>query len=367
MKVTHFSHRFSPCLGGVEEIVEKLCIHLKENKVESSVVCLNRCPNSDKELPAKEVFLGIPVERMAFLDLRYYKIAPEVLSRIGECDIVHVHGMGFFSDMLALTKFWHKKKLVLSTHGGIFHTKDLGLIKKAYFFGLNRLLLRAFDKVVAVSKADYETFAKVVSEDKLVLIENPVELRKAGRKSRQKNSFLFVGRLSKNKQVDRLLEAFALVVKEKKGASLFVAGEDFEGLQKELEEKARQLGIEKKVFFEGRVSDEELSNLYSACEFFVSASNYEGFGITSLEAMTSELVPVLNSIPSFEDFASDGRGILTDFSDRKEAARAMLRAIALKPDEKQAIVAKNKLFCRTFSWDKKIADFLELYKEILAK
>ena len=367
MKVLQIPHRFAPCIGGIEEVVEKLCTHLKKKGFESRVVCLNRCPNSNKELPAKEVFLGIPIERMPFLDLHYYKVAPDLLARLGDCDIVHVHSMGFFSDILALTKFWHKKKLVLSTHGGIFHTKNAGLLKKVYFFGLNRILLRAFDTVVAVSKSDYDTFRKIVPEEKLVLIENPVELRNPSKKQRQKNSFLFVGRLSKNKQVNKLLDAFALVTKEKKNANLFVAGEDFENLQKELEEKATQLGIGKKVFFKGRVSDEKLSHLYATCEFFVSASNYEGFGITALEAMASGMNVVLNRIPTFEEFASNGRGIVTDFSNKKKASNAMLRAIALKPGEKQAIIAKNRKFCRNFSWEKKILDFVDLYNAILAK
>ena len=56
---------------------------------------------------------------------------------------------------------------------------------------------------------------------------------------------------------------------------------------------AKELGIEKNVFFLGRVSDKELLEYYGRSEFFISASEYEGFGITVVEAMAAGLPVVV--------------------------------------------------------------------------
>jgi alpha-1,3-mannosyltransferase len=44
------------------------------------------------------------------------------LRHLRDADIVHVHAIDFFFDFLGWTKPLHGKKLVVSTHGGFFHT-----------------------------------------------------------------------------------------------------------------------------------------------------------------------------------------------------------------------------------------------------
>jgi len=145
-----------------------------------------------------------------------------------------------------------------------------------------------------------------------------------------------------------------------------VAGQDFENLQENLVERAKELGIENRVSFRGEVSDEELLRLYSESEFFASASSYEGFGITAIEAMAAGLVPILNRIPTFERFAGEGRGIPTDFSDAKEGAKAMIAALEMPERKKDAMRKKNLDFCRAFSWEKKGKELRNVYSRILA-
>lgn len=369
MKIVHVFHHFSPCRGGIETVIERMCTQAIALGDEARVVCLNKCPNSNRKLSKKEIVNSIEVERIGFLNFKHYKVAPAVLLKLRDADIVHVHGLGFFSDFLALKKIYHRKKLVLSTHGGIFHTGRKGLLKRFYFFAWTKLVLKFFDRVVAVSQPDLELFEKIVSNKKLVLIENGVDLEKSSNvvKKRKKDSFLFVGRISENKQVGLLLDAFAVVTGKNSKTTLTIVGQDFRNLQKGLEKKAKDLGIANRVSFKGEVSDKELSKLYSESEFFVSASSYEGFGITALEAMVAGLVPVLNKIPSFERFVDEGRGITADFSQKEEAAEKMLKALGLPDGEKRGMRAKGNVFCREFSWKKKGKEFQSLYREILGK
>jgi len=366
LKIVHLSHRFWPCLGGIETHIRELCDFLQRKGFTSSVVCLNKCPNSKTDLPPHEIFEGIDVNRLSFIDLGIYRIAPGVLGKIEDFDVVHVHGIGFFSDFLALTKPFHKKKLVLSSHGAIFHTNNFSLLKKLHFFGLGRLTLRMYDKVIAVSKTDLALFKKVVPGKKLALIENPIDvkrLRAAGGNVDGK-TVLFVGRLSKNKGLFNLLEAFKVAAEREPYAKLIIAGKEFDLSIEDLREKAKELGISGKVNVLGAVSEKKLAELFGKSDIFASASKYEGFGISAVEAMAAGLIPVLNTIPTFRDFIRHGEnGFVVDFSDVERAGRTILRVLELSPAERKKMSMYATQFAQRFSWESSIEKFENVYKE----
>ncbi|MFA4855194.1 MAG: glycosyltransferase family 4 protein [archaeon] len=364
MKVVHLSHRFWPCTGGVETHVMQLCEHLLADGIETKVVCLDRCPNSGERLPKSGTKNRVRVERLGFLDLGFYRIAPGAISKTRGFDVVHVHGIGFFSDFFALFKLFHRKRLVLSTHGGIFHTKNYSLLKKIYFNIWCRLALRAFDRVIAVSRQDFETFRRIVPEKKIVLIENPVpvEMLSAIPRKAVPNSFLFVGRLSKNKGLENLLDAFSELKKSRRDFSLKIAGSPFDMTKEELREMILKKGLEGMAEVLGAVSEKELLELYAGSEFFVSASEYEGFGISAVEAMAAGLIPILNGIPAFREFVTEGEtGFIADFSSRERAAKKLGEALGLKKAERQAMGRAARAFSRKFCWKNSLKKFEKAY------
>jgi rhamnosyl/mannosyltransferase len=102
-------------------------------------------------------------------------------------------------------------------------------------------------------------------------------------------TLLFVGRLAYYKGVEYLLDAMVAVE-----ADLLVVGD---GERREaLERRARQRGVEGKVSFLGRVSDETLAGCYAAADVFVlpSVEPSEAFGVVQLEAMATG-IPVVNT------------------------------------------------------------------------
>ncbi len=366
MKIAHLSHRFWPCTGGIETHIMQLCEELNEKGNETKVVCLNKCPNSNEVLPEKGEKNGITIERLKFLNLGLYRIAIGAIGKTKGFDTVHIHGLGFFSDYFALFKLFHKKKLVLSTHGGIFHTKNHSLLKKIYFNLWCRLTLTAFDKVIAVSAQDFETFKKIVPERKLVLIENPVPVETLSKIPRKPvpNSFLFVGRLSKNKGIENLLNAFAKLKKKRSDFSLNIAGKPFDLSKVQVQEMVSAKGLNEKVKVLGMVSEKELLRLYSESEFFVSASEYEGFGISAVEAIAAGLVPILNAIPPFKAFVKEGKtGFIVDFSSKERAGKDIEKAIGLKKSEKQEIGRNARTFSQKFSWKTALNKFEKTYSD----
>ncbi|MBI4210220.1 MAG: glycosyltransferase family 4 protein [Candidatus Diapherotrites archaeon] len=356
MRIAQVSHHFAPCVGGVERVVRDISKALQERGHEVKVICLNRCAYSRIDLPRKETVDGILVERLKFVDLKYYKIAMGLLASIRDSDIVHVHGIGFLSDFLIAMKVVHRKKVFVSTHGGIFHTGSVGLLKNVYFQGVQRALLGFADGIVAVSRNDLVLFSGICKN--VALIENGIHVSGFIPGKKAANSFLFVGRISRNKRVDRLIGAFAELPK-KTGFSLVIAGTDWEGLLEGCRKLVREKGLAKKVRFVIGPSEDELKALYSSSEFFVSASEYEGFGLSLVEAMASGCIPIVHNNEGFGSIVRHGQdGFIADFSGTETAAKAISAAMKCgKKKMSRAAVAR----AMKFSISGKITELEGLY------
>lgn len=366
MKILHATHHFWPCIGGIERAIEDLCIELIKKGHKCKVLCLNKCARSQKKLPEREIYKDIEIVRVPFLDLKYYKIALSALKHASNVDIIHVHGIGFFSDFFLLTKFIHKKPVVVSSYGGIFHT-GTNLLKQIYFFLWCKFLLRFAGRVIVISQHDKELFRKIVPEEKIASIAVPVRVAKYKQKMKEKNSFVFVGRLSKNKRVDRLIDIFIKSTKHKK-AKLYIIGPDFEGLLPKLKEQVKKAKADDKIKFLGKVDDKELAKILSKTEFFVSASAYESFGISVIEAMGFGNIPVLSDIPTFRSFVSESRcGFIIDFDEEEKAVEEFGKVFFLSKSKKEAMRKGAISYSKKFSPEKIAKRMKTFYFEIFKR
>ncbi len=367
-KVLHVTNHVFPCIGGIETYVLELAKELNKKGIYSEIVCLNKCHNSDEILLEASFEEGIKIHRIPFIDLKYYKIALKVLSFVKEFDLIHIHGLGFFADYLILTKLLglHSKKLVVSTGGGIFHTRKLSIIKWIYFnlwlkFSLNK------SHILAIGKTDFESFSKIVKKENLGVIEIPFNLEKFKLKKKQeKNSFIFVGRISKNKRVDNLIITFAELIKLNSNVKLKIIGKDFHGLTNELTELIQENKLQKNVFLLGERNEKDLLQELAKAEYFVSASEFEGFGISLIEGMTVKLIPIVNNINQFRTIINNNtNGFLVDYSNHENAAKKINEIINLDNKEKQKIVVNASNFVKRFDWKENINKFIEVYEKEL--
>ncbi len=111
---------------------------------------------------------------------------------------------------------------------------------------------------------------------------------------------MFVGRLTSIKRVDRLLEAFGMVLERVPGAVLAIAGEG--DLLEELQAEAEPLGDS--VRFLGWQSD--LTLLYAAADLVVISSDNEGMPVTLIEAAMAGVPGVTTDVGSASEVVEDG-------------------------------------------------------------
>lgn len=164
---------------------------------------------------------------------------------------------------------------------------------------------------------------------------------------------LYIGNFKPHKNIGRLIEAFAGVIKnpilipplQKEGEGGFsdlklVFGGKRDRFVPSLEELAEKLGIRDKIIFTDFINDEDLPALYSGAEIFVCPSLYEGFGLPVLEAMACGTPVICSNTTSLPEVAGDA-GILINPEDIKSITSAIITL--LKDDKHRENVKKRGL------------------------
>jgi alpha-1,3-mannosyltransferase len=226
--------------------------------------------------------------------------------------------------------------------------------------------MRGLDASIVVSEHDRDLFARICP--RLLMISDGIDYDTFSgiEKNIEPGRMISVGRLAPNKRVDRLLRAFATVSERVPTASLTIIGGQNEGLLGELRSLAAQLGVEDKVEFAGITSDADLHSWLSRAHLFVSASEYESFGVAVLEAMSSSTVPVVNDIAPFRAVVTPGEnGFLTDFADPAQAGNALLEALSLDQARLRELGESARQGAEAYSWESIVTRLVELYRQIL--
>ena len=96
---------------------------------------------------------------------------------------------------------------------------------------------------------------------------------------------LFVGRLHKEKRLDLIISAFAVLVQQFPNAHLLIVGPDQDGSGKTAQEQVRFLGLADRVHFSGQLTGADLVRAYVDADMLVLLSHRENFGMVVVEAM----------------------------------------------------------------------------------
>ncbi len=206
-------------------------------------------------------------------------------------DVVHSHMFhaNIFSRLLRLTI--KMKNLINTAHS----SNEGDQIRMSIY----RLTDRLSNLNTGVSKSAVRSLIKkgAVKSNRIIHVYNGIDTKKfafnsSKRKSKrreigiaQENILLLsVGRLTLAKDYPTLVKSFLTVSKKFPESYLYIIG-DGEKLI-ELEKLSYNLNLESKIKFMNQQTD--IENWMSACDLFVSSSQWEGFSLVAAEAMACE-------------------------------------------------------------------------------
>jgi glycosyltransferase involved in cell wall biosynthesis len=234
-------------------------------------------------------------------------------------------------------------------------------------------------KVLTGSEFSRKSILKVygdLDEDKVVVVANAAapEFRPLSREAatatvRERFKIptpfvLSVGDLQPRKNQIGLIQAFARLVRaypQLKHKLVLVGKETW--FADRVHQAARESGVEDRIQFFGFVPDEDLLQLYNACDLLVFPSFYEGFGLPALEAMACGRAVVCSNTTSLPEVV-DGAAIVFDPYDVDEMVRAI--ADLLLDAELRARMERLGLQrAAHFSWQKTADGTLDVFREVL--
>jgi len=284
-------------------------------------------------------------------------------------DVIHAHWLLPQGFLTALASRFYSVPFIVTLHGA-----DIFALKNFAFRWMKNFTLRRAAKITVVSSA----ILKEISSDKLY--ESKISVLPMGvdsqkffitRKFKDNKQpivlkILYVGRLSEKKGVQYLLEALAILKKEKLAYQATIVGHG--ELEKQLKNKALKLGLISEVSFLGGVHNDELPAIYAEHDVFVGASiqtksgDTEGLGLTFVEAGMAGCLLIGSKVGGIEDIIQHLKtGFLVEERNPQSIAKT-IQYITKNYDSNKCIREEGQLrCCQKYDW-KSVA---RKYKEVL--
>ncbi len=315
--------------------------------------------------------------------------------RSEKCDVVYVEN---FSQFIPIIRAFNPKiKIVLHMHCEWLTQLDHKMIESR---------LRKVDLILGCSEYITEKIRLAFPQfaERCQTIYNGVDTHRFAceksqsvfRKDRIKR-ILFVGRVSPEKGLHVLLEAFRKVVECYPKTNLTIIGwreqlpirwlialsndkkvSTLSSFYNEpskqlsyfsyLQQKLSLLNISDAVTFTGHVPYSQVVDYYRNADIVVNPSFSEAFGRSLIEAMACELPVVSTRVGGMTEIISEGEtGILVDCGDYMEMAKAILKLLSDVTLRSSMGKAARERVVRLFSWEKIVEDLLCCYKKLNGK
>lgn len=157
-----------------------------------------------------------------------------------------------------------------------------------------------------------------------------------------KFSFLFVGRIARDKGVNELVEAFCRLYKEYPNIRLFIVGASEDSLDPISIEARQSIASNHDIIQVGHLEGDDFLAYYAASDCYVSASYREGFPNTVLEAGAMSLPCIVTDINGSREIIMNGYNGLIVPSHSADALYKAMKELLLNADEREAMGAVSR-------------------------
>ena len=260
-------------------------------------------------------------------------------------------------------------KVVVTVFDMIHEIFPQSFVSRDHTAVMKRRAVHEADAVICISRTTAHDLQRLldVPPEKIVITHlgcaeafSPASTAAGGDAAAKRPYLLYVGHRAGYKNFARLLNAYAASARLAQDFDLVVfGGAQFTG--------AEQALIASSITGPGTVrrqtgSDSDLARAYAGARAMIYPSEYEGFGIPLLEAMSVGCPVICSNASSIPEVAGEA-GEYFDPRD-SEAIRAAIERVAYDDGRRQALIARGRARCLEFSWERCTAETLALYRRL---
>jgi len=244
-----------------------------------------------------------------------------------------------------------------------------------YTFG--RRLLQDAEKLIATTQAEKNQYIQYgIDSNKATIIPNGIEPAdfidipppNYFRKSfgiGEEQIILYLGRINDRKGLDVLIRAFSILVREKRGLKLVIAGPD-DGYLTKLEDLVNRLMLGGKVLFTNFLSHKQKMAAFKEATLFIYPGFDEIFGIASIEAAFFEKPVIAAKESGIAELVRDGEfGLLVEYGNVTRLKEAILTL--LNDERKAQRMGQNgkKYVLQKLTWSRIVDELENLYLSLV--
>ena len=248
------------------------------------------------------------------------------------------------------------------------HMLDLGLVKS----------MRRADRIITDSEFSKSEIIKYypVFADKIRVVPCGVDCGKFHPVTEQNlirsicekyqipdRYFLYLGTIEPRKNLERLIQAYALFVKSYQNPPQLVLAGAKGWHNESLFQTIRKLNLEKSILFTEYIADQDLSAIISGAVAFVFPSVYEGFGMPPLEAMACGTPVLVSDAASLPEVTGTSAVIVPP--EDIQAMAAGLEALDTDVALRQRLRDEGLARAKAFSWKHSAELLYQVYEEML--
>jgi glycosyltransferase involved in cell wall biosynthesis len=305
------------------------------------------------------------------------------MMRTFEPDILHTHMAKAGAVGRAAATLYNagrtKRVRVVHTYHGHVLEGYFGAATTRLFLGVERLLARASDRLVAISpeiKSELLHEQRIGRDEQYVVIPLGFDLtalaaiddaqRCAARVTlglmADAHVISTVGRLTAIKNHALFLEAAARIARQDPSAMFVIAGDG--ELRADLEARAQALGIADRVRFLGWRRD--LAVIYGATDVFLLTSRNEGTPVALIESLAAATPGVSTDVGGVRDVIDSAEvGLLAASGDAQGLADHVL-ALAADPERRRRMGERGRRsIVARYALDRLVDDVERLYRGVL--
>lgn len=324
--------------------------------VDGDVLRGNEIPVHYSKQPLDNKLFFVPTYKQNILEL-------------GDYDIYHAQGIWRWHTYALVDAARKKAKPYLITPRGMLYPQDIAksnaLLKKIF---LRFRLLRDFNNAACV----HVTCAEEMKHCRdlgitapIGIVPNPVEIKDyICKKQDDKFRLGYLGRISRRKNVEGLIYAFAELCEEAKDAELLIIGGGDNQYEAFLKAEVKRLGLEN-VVFAGFLNGEEKDKALASCSVLAMPSEFENLGNVILEGLVRRIPCIATTGAPWEELNSEHCGWQVPYT-QKDITEAVRKAIHTSKEE-LAVMGENgrKLMEKRYSVEAVAKDLKAIYEWIL--
>lgn len=362
MRVLALTPSYYPSIGGIESVIKQIAINCQSHGIIVDVAHVSL----DNKNFTIDYIDGVKVFRIPLYGHRLIGIGPSIAKIVKNYNIMHVHDPQLMTITFNSIIFGGSIPRVLSTHGGFFHTKKYKLIKILHRKFVSRNLLKFYKSVLASSKTDFNCFSKLSKN--VVDCGNGIDFKLFNKASVIKRDgclrWVYWGRLSTNKNIESIIDYLNHCHKLGFIVRLLICGNDFDSVLPSLQWKIKNYGLESFVEFKTYMEEASLISELSNRDIFITATKYEGFGLSIVEAMSAGMLVICRDIEPLNFFIENMvSGFFLTFDNTEHDIDRLFTILTLSKERLDVISSNAINVAKIYDWEFIVCKYIYQYNK----